>query len=420
MQSTHTVVIGAGQAGLAASRCLTLAGCEHVVLERDQIGSRWRRESWDSFRLLTPNWMTRLPDHTYAGSDPEGFMSADAMVRMLTDYAKVGGAPVIAGIEVLSVTKAGSQFKVETDAGVWTARNVIVATGWAQLPLIPANARDVRVHQLVPANYRNPELLPDGNVLIVGASASGVQLADEIARSGRDVTLAVGRHTRLPRMYRGMDSMWWLDRIGALDRTIDATSNPEQARLEPSTQLTGGLPRRSLDLATLQRHGVRLTGRMVDLAGHSVRFASDLKASTTNADDRLRQLLERIDQHIDDTGMTREVWESGPFPTVDASRTPTRLDLRKDGIGTVIWATGHRRNHSWLDLPVFDDSGEIWQRRGVTSVQGCYVLGQRFQYTRRSNFIDGVGADAAFVVGHLMAKEGRLARIAEGMNPDDA
>src|SRR5215212_4602563 len=216
MKSTDVVIVGAGQAGLAMSRCLAAAGVDHVVLERRDIAERWRSERWDSLRLLTPNWLTRLPGWRYEGPDPNGFMTMPEVVRFLGDYAKSFSSPVHANTTVQSITSHEGGYRVATDAGVWTARSVVVATGHCDRPLVPAAASrlSTRVHQLTPPEYRRPEDLPEGGVLVVGASASGVQIAEELRRSGREVVLAVGRHVRVPRRYRGRDIMWWLDRAG--------------------------------------------------------------------------------------------------------------------------------------------------------------------------------------------------------------
>ena len=267
-----------------------------------------------------------------------------------------------------------------------------------------AAALDPAITQVVPSRYRNPGGLPDGGVLVVGASATGVQLADELAATGRPVVLAVGRHSRMPRRYRGMDIFWWLERIGSLDRTIDEMADPASARREPSLQLVGRPDHADLDLATLQAAGVELAGRLIGVDGSAVRFARDLPSTVAAVDERRRQLLATIDAHIDASGLAMEVLDPVPPRPVVAGDAPAHLDLRARGIATVIWATGHRRSYPWLTLPVLDAAGEIRHHRGVTPVPGLYVLGQRFQHRRSSSFIDGVGRDAVDIADHLTGR----------------
>ena len=401
MAITDTIIIGAGQAGLAMSRCLTERGLDHVVLERGRVAERWRSERWDSLRLLTPNWMSRLPGSTYDGPDPGGFMTAAEVITYLRRYAAT--APVEESTTVESLTFDGAEYQVTTRNGSWRATNVVVATGWCDRPAIPAMADHLPsdIHQIAPRDYRRPSQLPDGGVLVVGAAATGVQLASELQAAGRDVVLAVGRHSRLPRRYRGMDIYWWLQRLGTLDRTIDDLPNPAAAAHEPSPQLSGQHAARSLDLATLQDAGVQLTGRVVAIDGQEVLVADDLATTTAIADRRLRRLLAAIDRDIDTHGLRTEVLSREPVPVLRPTAGPRRLDLRARGIRTVVWATGHRRRYPWLHVPVLDASGEIRQRRGVTPAPGLYVLGQHFQHFRSSSLIDGVGRDAAFVAEHL-------------------
>jgi putative flavoprotein involved in K+ transport len=406
-QPIDTVIIGAGQAGLAMSRCLTDRHIEHVVLDRGRVAERWRSERWDSLRLLTPNWMSRLPGWSYAGQDPHGFMTAGEVVSYLEGYA--AAAPVETDSPVELLARTGDGFAVVTGRGHWRATNVVIATGWCDRPAVPPMAQDLdaTIAQVPATQYRNPDSVPSGGVLIVGASATGVQLADELVRAGREVVLAVGSHSRLPRSYRGMDIYWWLERIGSLDRTIDELPDPAAARLEPSLQLTGRPDRRTLDLGTLRRAGIQLTGRLAWVDGHAAGFAPDLGRTVATADVRMHRILTEIDGHIDASGLAAEVLDPDPPPAIEIgqpARVPLRLDLRERGITSVLWATGFRRAYPWLQVPVLDPRGEILQWRGRTPVPGLYVLGQRFQHHRNSNFIDGVGRDAAIVAEDLVGK----------------
>jgi putative flavoprotein involved in K+ transport len=404
MPTTGTVIIGAGQAGLAASRCLSDRGADHVVLERGRIGQRWRSETWDELTLLSPNWMNTLPGRLYAGPDPDGFSTAATFAYDLGDYALSFDSPVEEGTRVVAVERRGNCFHVVTDDAMWVAANVVIATGWCDRPAIPALscALPDDIHQIAPNEYRNPDQLPPGGVLVVGASATGVQLAEGLRAAGRDVTIAVGSHTRLPRTYRGMDIYWWLDRLGLLDKTIDEMRDPQLARREPSLQLVGR--HRSLDLASLQADGVHLVGRVRGVNGRRVLLAPDLPTTVDHAQRTMDQLLARIESYIKANGLAAEVLAAEPRQVVADTTVVPELDLYDSGITNVVWATGYRRSYPWLRVPVLDRTGEVWQRRGVTPVPGLYVLGQRFQYRRNSNFIGGVGRDAAFVVEHVIAR----------------
>ncbi|MBA2953340.1 SidA/IucD/PvdA family monooxygenase [Nocardioides sp. MAH-18] len=407
-QTVDTVVVGAGHAGLAVSRLLTDAGRDHVVLDRGRIAERWRTERWDSLRLLTPTWMTRLPGWYPGGRDPEGFLSAAELTTYLERYAASFDAPIHAGTNVRRVAPArgGVGYDVRTDTGTWRTRHVVVATGPHGPNRVPVPLADLRAAELVPSSrYRNPGQLADGGVLVVGASASGVQIADELARAGREVTLAVGRHTRVPRRYRGLDLFWWLESTGRLGRTIDDVTEPLRARHEPSLQLVGRAERSDasdLDLSTLSQRGVRLVGRLQGLDGDRVALDDGLRARTVEADRALCRLLGSLDEYAARTGLARELLAPTRPRPVDPAPAPGWLDLRAERIGTIVLAAGHRPDHSWLALPVTGPDGAIRQYRGVTSAPGIYVVGQRFQHRRDSSFIDGARHDARDVVTHLV------------------
>jgi putative flavoprotein involved in K+ transport len=412
MRGTEAVVIGGGQAGLAMSRCLRDAGVDHVVLERGRVAERWRSERWDSLRLLTPSWQSRLPGFRYGGTDPHGYMTMPEVAGYLDRYARSFAAPVEERTSVLSVERSGRGFRVETDRGAWESASVVVATGHCDTPLVPGLARQLPgdVVQVVPSRYRNPDSLPPGGVLVVGASSTGVQLADEIHASGRPVTLAVGRHTRLPRVYRGRDILWWLDAMGVFDESAADVFDVEVSRAQPSLQLVGRPDRATLDLPVLQERGVRLVGRAIGAQGGRVSVADDLVAHTVAADARLARLLQRIDIFAARTRMGGEVGPPEPFrPFFWPKEPPASIDLRAEGIRTVVWATGYRRLYPWLKVPVLDERGEIRHDGGVTPVPGLYVIGLYFLRRRKSSFIDGVGQDAMELGAHLA---GRLRRAA--------
>jgi putative flavoprotein involved in K+ transport len=411
MTTVPVAVIGAGQAGLAVSRLLTDAGVDHVVLERGRTGERWRSRPWEALRLLTPNWMSRLPGRHYTGPDPAGYMPAREVGHYLTSYAHAFTAPVVHGADVESVRSAGAGYRVATTAGRWIAGNVVVATGWCDRPSVPATASslDPRLVQRTAATFRSAADLPDGGVLVVGASASGVQLADEIAAGGRPVTLAVGSHTRLPRTYRGMDILWWLDIMGVLDRRTPVHVAPGGSAAEPSVQLVGRPDARDVDLRSLQDRGVALLGRLQGGEGTRLRFAPDLAGTTARADERLTALLRRIDGYARAVGLEDEI---SPAPTGVPAIRPvaptTELDLGAAGIRSVVWATGYRRSYPWLHVPVLDPGGDIRHVAGTTAAPGLHVVGMRLQTRRSSTFLDGVRHDAAAVVGRILDDLGAL------------
>jgi putative flavoprotein involved in K+ transport len=402
MARTHTVIVGAGHAGLAMSRCLSDRGVPHVVLDRGCVGERWRTARWDSFRLLTPNWLSRLPGWRYTGPEPDGFMSAGEFAAYLSDYARSFEAPVRPYTPVRRVVRADGGFAVHTAGGDWTARCVVVATGYHTRANVPELAAGLPpdLAQHTSARYRSPESLPDGGVLVVGSSASGVQLAYELVRAGRQVVLAVGGHTRLPRQYRGRDILWWLDRLGSLDRTIDEV----RTSVEPSPQLAGLADGGRVDLGVLRDAGVRLVGRLRGFAGPTAEFAGDLRETVGAAQRRLDRVLARIDAAAQPGDPPPD-----PPPPIAVSTGPARIHLRRAGISTVLWATGYRPWYPWLALPVLDPCGRLRHRRGVTDVPGLYAIGQRFQHRRSATLVDGARHDAAFLADRLVgARHGNL------------
>jgi len=416
MKRTDTVIVGAGQAGLAMSRCLSDLGIDHVVLERGRVAERWRSERWDSLRLLTPNWQSRLPGFRYDGPEPDGFMTRGEVIGFFERYAISFAAPVEPETTVLDVSPASSGFRVSTTSGVWTARTVVIATGHCDVPFVPGAAARLpgHIHQVTPCGYRNPDQLPPGLVLVVGASASGIQLAEEILASGRPVTLATGSHTRVPRQYRGRDIMWWLDRAGVLDETAEQVYDLDISRDQPSLQLVGGPAGATLNLPVLQERGVQVVGRMVSAGQDGVTFADDLVATTAAADVKLAALLKRLDSFAVHDGMSGALDRDEPFEPSWPSfiEAPAPRYLRAGDIGTVVWATGFRRRYPWLKAPVLDRRGEIRHAGGVTPCPGLYVIGLQFLRKRNSNFIDGVGADAVALAAQI---DGYLARPQEAI-----
>jgi putative flavoprotein involved in K+ transport len=399
MRRTDTLVIGGGQAGLAVSWHLGRRGVDHQVLERGTVAQSWTTERWDSLRTITPNWMSRLPGWSYRGEDPDGFMTAAEVSRYLQDYRRSFAAPVLEGVEVLSVRRGPLGFEVRTPDGGWRARDVVVATGATGRPHIPAAAAGLApwVAQVPLRDYRRPEQLPPGGVLVVGASASGLAVADELAATGRRVVVSVGGHVWLPRSVAGRDIWWWLRESGWLARTVDDVADVDAARREPRIQLFAR-PGDDVGLAALAARGVELVGRFRGAAGAGITFDDDLPATLARARSRSAAILD----HVARTAGTRPVPEPPEISPV--ADVPRRLRLDRAGIGSVVWATGHRPHHPWLHLPVRDRAGQIVQYRGRTFEPGLFVVGTKFQHRRDSTFLDGVRHDAGDVVDRLVSR----------------
>jgi putative flavoprotein involved in K+ transport len=404
MRYTTTVVVGAGHCGLAMSRCLAERSVDHVVLERGEVANSWRTQRWDSLRLLTPNWMTRLPGFAYRGDDPDGYLGAPEVVRLIEDYAAESAAPVRTGTTVTSVRPDGCGYLVRTDQGDWHARTVVVATGAASVATVPAPLAEqvpAGITTVTSADYRNPGVLPGGGVLVVGASASGIQIAEELQRSGRPVTLAVGEHVRMPRTYRGRDILWWMDASGVLDERYDEVPDLPRARSLPSMQLVGSPQRATVDLDTLRRLGVRLVGRLAGVRDGTAQFSGSLPNVCALADLKLGRLLDTIDAWAEKAGADADRPERFA-PTEVPAPVPLSVRLVADEIGTIVWATGFRPELSWLDAPVFDRKGRVVHDGGVTTAPGLYLMGLPFLRRRKSTLIDGAAADAHELAAHLV------------------
>lgn len=404
MRSTTAVVIGAGHAGLAMSRCLADRGIDHVVLERGEVANSWKTERWDSLRLLTPNWQSRLPGYAYGGDDPHGFRTMPETIAFIEGYARSFAAPVETHAPVTSVKARDGGYLVQTGRGSWRCRAVVLASGACNVANVPAMAAGLPpgLHTVTPMTYRGPDHVPSGGVLVVGASATGVQIADEIHRSGRPVTLAVGEHVRVPRVYRGRDIKWWMDVAGVLDERIEEMDDVARARGLPSLQLVGSPERRSLDLNALSGTGVRLVGRLAAIRDGRAHFSGSLENQCSLADLKMNRLLDRIDEWADAAGLADGVSPPHRFEPTRVDRSPNLgVDLTSGEIRTVVWATGFRPDYSWLDVPVLDPKGRIRHDRGVVEAPGLYLLGIPFLRRRKSSLIDGAGDDARELSGHL-------------------
>lgn len=392
------------------SRCLAERSIDHVVLERGAVANSWRTERWDSLRLLTPNWQSRLPGFGYEGDDPDGYRTVPEVIDFIDRYARAIAAPVQTDTTVTSVRPVDDGYLVATDQGDWSCRTVVLATGACNIPDVPAVAAALppAVAALTPMQYRNPGQLPEGGVLVVGASATGTQIAAEIHRSGRPVTLAVGEHIRAPRLYRGKDIQWWMDAAGVLDERYDAVDDIDRARRVPSLQLTGSPGRVTLDLNALTAIGVTLVGRLAGINDGTAQFSGALRNLCALSDLKMDRLLDTLDAWATANGVDDKVDPPHRFaPTAVEDSPALALDLAS--IRTVIWATGFRPDYSWLHVPVLDRKGRIRHDGGVVPSRGLYVMGLQFLRRRKSALIDGAGDDARDLSDHLAAHlDGRV------------
>jgi putative flavoprotein involved in K+ transport len=374
------------------------------VLERGEVANSWRRERWDSLRLLTPNWQSRLPGLRYEGPDPDGYMTAGEVTEFIERFAKVSRAPVRTGVNVTSVRHTGDGYQVTTSRGEIHARTVVIASGACNQPAVPrfSDAVPASVEQLTPLRYRDPGQLPDGGVLVVGASATGVQLAAELRRSGRPVTLSVGEHVRLPRTYRGRDVLWWMDESGVWDQRYDEVEDLTRARRLPSPQLAGTAERTTLDLNALTSMGVELVGRWAAVRDGRALFSGGLRNMFSLADLKMERLLDTFDEWAKTDGYDAE---AGPPERFAPTRVPEsarlQLDLQSGEIRAIVWATGFRPDYGWLHVPVVDAKGQLDHEGGVAGSPGLYALGLPVLRRRRSTFICGIEDDAREVIERL-------------------
>jgi putative flavoprotein involved in K+ transport len=407
-----TVIIGAGQAGLAMSRCLTEHSIDHVLLERGEVANSWRKERWDSLRLLTPNWQTKLPGYQYEGNNPDGFMTMPDVINFMDSYAEVISAPVQTGVTVTGVYPLDNDlpnnrgYRVVTNQGEWQCRTLVIASGAFNTPVIPkvSTALPASIDSLSSQQYRNPEQLKEGGVLVVGGSATGLQLADEIQRSGRSVSLSTGEHVRMPRQYRGRDIFWWMEQSGLSNQYFDQADDIKRARRVPSPQLVGSTEHIDLDLNYLTKGGVKVLGRLSGMHNQQAQFSGSLANVCKLADLKMKRLLNTFDEWALKQGMT-DSFNANDFqfePTrIDHSPT-LNMDLSSGEIKTVIWATGFKPDYQWLNVPVTDHKGHLRHTGGVVDAPGMYVMGLPFMRRRKSSFIHGANDDAIELSNHLV------------------
>jgi putative flavoprotein involved in K+ transport len=376
-----------------------------VVLERGDVANSWRRERWDSLRLLTPNWQCSLPGYSYEGGDPDGYMTSGEVVQFLSHYQTLVAAPVRTHVTVTRVAANDGGFHIATDDGEFQCRTVVVATGACNVAHVPSlhSAVPATVHTLTPFEYRNPDQLPGGRVLVVGASATGVQLAEEIHRSGRPVTLSVGEHVRLPRRYRGRDVLWWMHASGVWSERYDEIDDLVRARRLPSPQLVGSADHATLDLNTLSALGVEIVGRLSAIRDGRALFSGALRNHFALADLKMERLLDTFDQWARIAGVD-DVAPSERFePTRAPASSRLSADLRSGEFRSIVWATGFRPDYRWLDVPVLDEKGRLRHDGGIVDAPGLYALALPVLRRRKSTFIYGAADDARDVIAHLAA-----------------
>ena len=381
-----------------------------MVLERGQVANSWRHERWDSLRLLTPNWQCRLPGADYEGPDPDGYMTAAEVVEVIERFAAPALARVRTGTNVTSVRRTDDGYRVITSRGEIRCRAVVLASGACNRPTMPgfADAVPPSVEQLTPFSYRDPSRLPDGGVLVVGASATGVQLAAEVRRSGRPVIMSVGEHVRLPRTYRGRDVLWWMNASGVWDQRYDELDDLTRARRLPSPQLVGTSERATLDLNALSAMGVELVGRWAAVRDGRALFSGGLRNVCSLADLKMNRLLGVFDEWAaaDESG-AREEFDSPDrperlAPTQVRGSPRLQIDLSSGEIRSIVWATGFRPDYRWLEVPVLDAKGLLRHDGGVVvDSPGLYALGLPVLRRRKSTFILGIEDDAREVIEHL-------------------
>lgn len=398
------VVIGGGQAGLSASHYLKGHGIDHVVFEKKTVAHKWKNERWDAFCLVTPNWQCQLPDHPYDGTDPNGFMVKDEILAYVDRFIAKVDAPVLEETTVTALERLGDLFRIETSAGAVTANAVVIATSLYSEPAIPRAAERLpeEILQIHTANYRNPSQLPEGGVIVVGSGQSGCQIAEDLHLSGRKVHLVTGNAPRCARFYRGRDVVDWLSDIGQYDITVEHDGMTKKKH-DTNHYLTGRDGGRDIDLRKFALEGMSLYGRMSGVAGCRMLFEPNLKANLDGADRVYNGINALIDRHIAEKNIeapTGSVYE----PLWEPETEIGDLDLTAAGITSVIWATGFSPDWSFVELPIFDGNAYPVHRRGVTAVDGVYVLGLPWLWTWGSGRFLSVGKDAEHVVDHLAAR----------------
>ncbi len=409
-ETVDVVVVGAGQAGLATSYHLTQQGVDHVVLERQRPAHAWHDQRWDSFCLVTPNWTVQLPGFAYDGPDPDGYMRRDELGAHFDRYVESFNPPVQSGVSVDSLDLEPAHDRLRLTAGnrTFSARSVVVATGSFQRPKLPVVAGNLAadILQLHSITYKNPEQLPSGAVLVVGSGQSGTQIAEELHESGREIFLSVGSCGRVPRRYRGKDTVWWGVQGGAFDRTVDSLQSPAE-KFACHPHVSGKNGGHDINLREMARGGVTLLGRLESAAAGTIRLAPDLKENLRKADEFAENILKQLDEGVGKLGLPlpddtnpRDIGAEVP----DEADPIRDLSLQGSGITSIIWATGYEPDFSWIHLPVFDGTGLPLQRRGITLQPGVYFVGLEWLHKPKSGLLLGVGEDAAHIASAITTR----------------
>jgi putative flavoprotein involved in K+ transport len=398
-----TIIVGGGQAGLVMSYHLRALGREHLILERQRVAERWHSERWDSLCFQFPNWSLQLPGYAYAGAQPDGFAPRAEVVQFIENYARFIDAPMRCGEEVISLRQlpTSGRFSVTTPTHTYEAAQVVVATGPYQRSLIPAYTAQVPpdILQLHASAYRQPTDLPDGAVLVVGAGSSGCQIAEELLQHGHRVFVAVGQHQRIPRHYRGRDLLAWIQSMGSFDRTVDSLPG---GNIPAPILLTGAGPSHDIDLCAMAAEGAVLLGKVLGIEAGRVALDDQLQARLDAGNAAHAEFTRSVDAHIVDTDL-----DAIPAPTPDASHSatpvepPRHLDLRREGIKTILWCSGYGLDFSWVHIPGFQRHGRPRQQRGVTDCAGLYFLGLQWMHKFTSSTLFGVGEDAAYLAAQI-------------------
>ena len=403
----ETIIIGGGQAGLAVSYFLNQNNSEHIILEQaPQVGDAWRNHKWDSFALVTPNWMIKMPGAEYQGSNPDGFFSRSEIVKYFEQYIEHYKLPVHFNVQVTSVELKNGVYLVKTNKGNYNAANVVIATGSFQQPRILPFASQLSqdILQFHSSEYFNPEMLPPGGVLIIGSAESGCQIAEELYQDGRKVFLSIGSTGRLPRRYRDKDVMWWLNEAGFFDRTVEMLRSPQE-KFIGYPQLSGKDGGHTLNLYQFLRDGVVLLGHLRDIQGNKIFLVNDVKESLHKVDKYERNTLKYIDETIKRKGINAPKEDIPKQHDGHLIELITELDLKAAGITNLIWATGYKFDYRLVKLSVFDEDGYPIQDRGVSSFPGLYFIGLSWLHKNKSALLFGIGEDAEFIARNIMERK---------------